>query len=162
MEGTPYHGRLSGEYEVVGLAGEGRGKTAVGQGHLHIAEGQLFAIPLMGGLSQRLSKIYPGLGFAAQTDFDAPFTIEDGRFHTEEARLEGSVLSLLGRGDYFFDTRLDMDVQVQLLRKGQVVDVLRLATVPLTKLLEFHLFGTIKDPRWHPVNLPKELLLIFD
>ena len=162
VEGTPYHGRLSGEYEVVGLAGEGRGKTAVGQGHLHIAEGQLFAIPLMGGLSQRLSKIYPGLGFAAQTDFDAPFTIEDGRFHTEEARLEGSVLSLLGRGDYFFDTRLDMDVQVQLLRKGQVVDVLRLATVPLTKLLEFHLFGTIKDPRWHPVNLPKELLLIFD
>ncbi|MBU1910320.1 MAG: AsmA-like C-terminal region-containing protein, partial [Verrucomicrobia bacterium] len=127
-----------------------------------IEDGTLFQIPLMGELSQWLTRLYPGLGFATQTDFRTNYRIKDGAFHTEDAMLEGAMLSLKGKGDYFFDQRLDVVVQVQPMRDGIVAEAVRLATSPLTKLLEFKLAGTLREPKWRPLNLPKEMFLIFD
>ncbi|HOW98490.1 MAG TPA: AsmA-like C-terminal region-containing protein [Kiritimatiellia bacterium] len=159
---NPYKGRLSADFRLEGRVGEGRGRTALGEGRIRIRDGALFQIPLMGGLSEWLTRLYPGLGFASQTDFRSEFLLQDGAFHTEEALLEGSVLSLKAKGDYRLDRRIDMTVQVQPLRDGVVAEAVRLATSPLTKLLEFKLSGTIADPKWRPVNLPKEMFLIFD
>lgn len=157
-----YKGSLSTDFTVSGVLGVGKGGTVRGEGTLLIEDGYLFQIPLLGGLSQFLSKIYPRLGFATQTDFTSSFVIADSKFHSEDAYLEGTVLSVSGVGDYSFDEKLDVKVQVKLLRKGAIAAVLRLVTFPVTKLLEFHLGGTTKDPKWRPVNLPKELFLIFD
>lgn len=162
LEENPYKGRLSADFRLEGRVGEGRGRTALGEGRIRVEDGELFQIPLMGGLSEWLARIYPGLGFASQTDFRAEYLLRDGAFHTEEALLEGSVLSLKAKGDYRLDRSLDMTVQVQPLRDGVVAEAVRLATSPLTKLLEFKLSGTIADPKWRPVNLPKEMFLIFD
>ena len=160
--GDPYKGSLSGEISFGGVVGKDTCRTVTGQGQLTIKKGHLFQIRLLGGLSQFLSRIYPGLGFAAQTDFTASFKIGNCRIRTDNAFLEGSVLSASGQGDYYFNEELDMNVQVQLLRAGIVASVIRAVTFPVTKLLEFNLSGTLKDPRWRPVNLPKELFLIFD
>lgn len=161
-DSSKYKGELSGEAEVRGIVGEGKGGTVVGRGRLRIKKGTIFQIPLFGGLSQMLSRVYPGLGFATQTDFKSSFTISKRRLRTEDAMLEGSVLSASGQGYYYFNEKLDINVQVQLLRNGAVASVVRLITFPVTKLLEFHLGGHLSDPRWRPVNLPKELFLIFD
>ena len=160
--GDPYKGELSGEAVVSGILGSGTCNTVTGSGHISVRNGHLFQIPLLGGLSQLLSRIYPGLGFAAQTDFAASFKIRNCKVHTDNAFLEGSVLSVSGQGDYYFNETLNVNVQVQLLRAGLVATVIRAVTFPVTKLLEFNLSGTLKDPRWRPVNLPKELFLIFD
>lgn len=160
--GDPYKGSLSAEVSFGGVLGKDTCKTVTGQGHLRIKKGHLFQIRLLGGLSQLLSRIYPGLGFAAQTDFTADFTIGSCKVHTDNAFLEGSVVSVSGQGDYYFNDRINVNVQVQLLRAGIVASVIRAVTFPVTKLLEFNLSGTTKDPHWRPVNLPKELFLIFD
>ncbi|MBU1693363.1 MAG: AsmA-like C-terminal region-containing protein [Verrucomicrobia bacterium] len=157
-----YQGMLSADFRVEGMVGEGRSRTAVGEGWITIEDGTLFQIPLMGELSQWLTRLYPGLGFATQTDFRTNYRIKDGAFHTEDAMLEGAMLSLKGKGDYFFDQRLDVVVQVQPMRDGIVAEAVRLATSPLTKLLEFKLAGTLREPKWRPLNLPKEMFLIFD
>lgn len=162
VEEKPYQGRFSADFRLEGRVGTGRGRTAEGEGKISIEDGALFQIPLMGGLSEWLARIYPGLGFATQTDFHADYRLKDGAFYTEEAMLKGTVLSLKGKGEYHLDQRIDMTVQVQPLREGLVADALRLASSPLTKLLEFKLAGTLSEPKWRPLNLPKELFLIFD
>lgn len=161
-ESKPYEGRLSGAANVSGILGKGRGDTAVGEGRLVVREGHLFEIPLLGGLSKYVSRIYPKLGFLTQTDFKSSFKIGGREVRSEDAYLEGSIVSVSGRGTYAFDHGLDIDVQVQLLRQGPLASVLRLVTFPVTKLLEFHLGGTLENPKWRPINFPKELFLIFD
>ena len=136
--------------------------TATGSGSVAIREGQVLRMPVFGGLSQMLSAIYPGLNFAAQTDFTSDFTIEENKIFMKGAMLGGSVLSVRASGSYAFDQRLDFTVEVKPLRGGPVAAVLRLLTLPVTKLLSFHLGGTLDNPKWRPMNLPKELFLIFD
>ena len=160
--GDPYTGELSVNAVVSGILGSGTCHTVTGSGKITVHQGHLFQIRLLGGLSQLLSRIYPGLGFAAQTDFTAPVTIGNCRVHTDNASLEGAVVSVSGQGDYYFNEKLNVNVQVQLLRAGVVASVIRAVTFPVTKLLEFNLGGTLKEPHWRPVNLPKELFLIFD
>jgi hypothetical protein len=157
-----YTGRLTGNGTVRGIIGQGRGNTVTGEGKIKVAEGRLFQLPLLGGLSRLLSMIYPGLGFATQTAFESSFTIAGGKFHSDDLFLKGTLVSISGQGDYYLDSRLDVNVQVQLLRSGTLASILRLITYPVTKLLEFHLGGNLDQPRWRPVNLPKELFLIFD
>ncbi len=160
--GDLYTGRLTASTIVRGLIGAGRGDTVVGEGRLKITEGHLFQLPLLGGLSSLLSKIYPGFGFATQTAFESSFTVANRKFHSNDAFLKGSLISVSGQGDYYMDSRVDVNAQVQALRSGSLASVLRLITYPVTKLLEFHLGGNLKEPRWRPVNLPKEVFLIFD
>jgi hypothetical protein len=155
-------GELSCSLFVAGFIGEGRGKTATGSGTINIKEGHLFELRVFGELSRILSYIYPGFGSFSQTALTASYVIQDGMVITEDADLEGTVLSLRGKGTYHFNETLDFRVQVMLLRGGPVASVLRLMTFPVTKLLEFRLLGTVAEPRWRPVNLPKELFLIFD
>lgn len=162
FSGDPYKGEISVNAVVSGILGSGTCSTVAGSGNISVHKGRLFQISLLGGLSQLLSRVYPGLGFAAQTDFAAAFEIRDCKVHMDNASLEGSVVSVSGQGDYYFNEKLNVDVQVQLLRAGIVASVIRAVTFPVTKLLEFNLGGSLKDPHWRPVNLPKELFLIFD
>lgn len=162
VQGDIYQGALSVTVAVTGVIGEGKGPTVSGTGRVQIREGALFQVPLLGGLSQILSRVYPRLGFATQTDFSSSVSIADSRVSSDDAHLEGRLISAGAEGCYHFDQRLDVRVHVKLLRRGYVASVLRLVTFPVTKLLEVHLGGTLSDPRWRPQNLPKELFLMFD
>ena len=155
-------GFVSGEFVVSGIVEQVNGPATRGHGRLRVQNGTLFRLPILGGLSRLLSMIYPGLGFASQTDFACTLAIRDGRVITEDARLEGDVISMKADGHYSFDGSVRFNVEVQLLRRGPLAAVLRFITMPVTKLLEFQLSGTLDDPKWRPVNLPKEMFLIFD
>lgn len=150
------------DLQLTGLVSEAIGPATRGSGTLKIEDGALFELRLFGGLSDLLSRIVPGLGIIAQTDMDTAFTIAEQAITTDNLRLSGDVLSLKATGDVEFDGRLDFRAQVQLLRRGPLAVVLRLLTMPVTKLFEFQLTGTLDEPKWRPVNLPKELFLIFD
>ncbi len=72
--------------------------------------------------------------------------------------MQGTVFSAKGAGHYSFAGDLDFRVEVQLLRSGPVAALVRLATLPVTRLLELRLTGTFEEPTWRPVNLnPAEL-----
>jgi hypothetical protein len=153
----PQGGRLSGHFELSGHMGSGQGPTARGTGYIRIRNGRLTEIPLFGDLSKFLSVLVPGLGFVSQGDFRSAFLVRDGYVETEDAELRGDVLSLRGRGRYYFDGRLKFVVEAQLLRHGWVADVFRLLTSPVTRLMEFDLTGTVRQPVWTPRNFPEQL-----
>ncbi|MBI3986734.1 MAG: hypothetical protein HY343_07435 [Lentisphaerae bacterium] len=152
-------GKSSAHLALSGRIGEGQGKTATGEGWVKVSEGQIFQIPLFGGLSDILAKFIPGLGaMMRQTDARADIRVREGKVLSKEILVEGDVLSLNGKGVCSLAGDLDYDVQVKLLRKHTLAgDVARLVTFPVSKLLECHLGGTLGSPRWRPLRLPKEL-----
>ena len=151
-------GTVDGTARVGGYIGKGMGPTATGGGHVDVRGGLLFQTKLFSGLSAILSKILPDFTLFAQTDASGDFAIRNSRVASRNVQLQGTVFSVKAAGDYGFDTSLDFRVEVQLLRSGPVAALVRLATLPVTRLLEFRLTGTFEDPRWRPVNLnPAEL-----
>ena len=158
-----YHGKLSADFYIEGFAGNGNSSSVNGYGQINIYDGHLFQIPLFGGLSDILTKIIPGLSFVlCQTDASASVIIQDGKIHSDDILIEGDIFSLQAKGDCYFDGRLDVSVYFTLLRKHTLAgEVLRIITLPISMMLEFHLGGTIQSPQWRPARLPKEMFLTF-
>lgn len=159
-----YRGYLSAQLKLDGFLDDPGGQTATGQGWINIGGGRLFQIPLFGGLSEFLGHIVPGLSLIMrQTDARASFVIKDGKLHSNNIVIEGEVITLTCSGDYHFNGDLDFAVQVKLLKKNTLVGgILQIAMAPVTKMLEFRLTGTFKEPHWRPAYLPKEMFFIFD
>lgn len=159
---TPYRGRLSLDLALSGLLkdreGAPRSDSYQGQGRIEIREGALFRIPLLLGLSELLSKIVSGFGYASQSDFSADFVIGDGKISSEELFLQGNVLSIAGPGSYRFAGRkISANLKIHLLKEGILSDALKVILWPIRKLIEVQLTGTLENPDWQPKNLPKEI-----
>jgi hypothetical protein len=153
-------GHLAGVVEVRGPASTNIWSTMEGEGWLTISDGRVFSLPIFGGFSDIMRKLVPGLDFVLrQSDAKAEFDIARGRWHSERISIKGDVLSLTGRGNYHFDGRLDFRVRVTLLREHTLVaKILSALTYPLSKLFEFRLKGTVREPVWYPVNFSGDML----
>ncbi len=162
IDGDSYRGDFDGQLVLSGRFGEGRGDTIKGRGHAQITDGLLFQIPLFGGLSKLLARLYPRLGFASQTDFKTRFHIKDRKIHVDHFVLEGAFLSVQGSGDYHFNETLDFFIEVLPLGESKLADWIRKLTFPATQLLKFRLGGTLRDPEWRPDNWPQELFDMLD
>lgn len=151
-------GTLDATAKIGGYVGTGNGPLATGAGHVDVRGGLLFQTKLFSGLSAILSKIIPDFTLFAQTDASGDFTIRNSRISSKDIQLQGTVFGVKATGDYRFDGALDYRVEVQLLRGGPIAAIVRLATLPVTRLLEFRLTGNFEDPKWRPINLnPAEL-----
>lgn len=152
---TPPTGIVNLELSLAGLLDAADLGGLRGEGHLAVTNGQLHKARLFGGLSSLLSTLSPDLGYASQTELDLPFTIADGRLHSPKVLLGGEWVSAKGKGSYnLLDRQLDYLVEVQLLKKGLVADAVRLITLPVTKLFQIQLKGTLEKPEWRTANLP--------
>lgn len=153
---TGHEGRLSFSLNLAGPHPDTPLWTNwVGAGSLRIKDGRLLTIPLFGGLSTLLGKIYPGLGFSEQNLAEATFIFRDGGMYTDDLKLEGGMVSLAARGRYTWDDRLDFKVQVRPFRDGSVASAVRLVTLPLSKLLEFKVKGSLGNPLWQDDPSPE-------
>jgi hypothetical protein len=146
-------GDLYGKVQIAGMIGEGQGRTVTGSGRAEIRNGFLMESKLFAGLSFLLGKLLPDFSAFAQTAAGGDFSIRNSRIHSKDIRLEGTVFSVKAEGSFGFDNTLDYVAEVQLLRGGMVASLVRLATMPVTRLLEFRLGGTLSDPTWKPENL---------
>jgi len=149
-------GELSGTLVFAGLAEPDWRESISGQGLVHIRDGQVFQIPLLGGLSQLLGRLYPTLGFAVQTDASATFKMGERRIRSDDIRIEGNLLSLRAYGSYHLDDRLNFQVQIQPLRRGRLVEAVRWVTYPVSRLLQFRLTGSLRQPAWTVDVWPRE------
>ena len=151
-------GTLDATARIGGFVGKGTGPSVTGAGHVEVRGGLLFQTRLFSGLSTFLAKIIPDFTLFAQTDARGDYTIRNSRVTSRNIVLQGTVFSVKAAGDYAFNGGLDYRVEVQLLRGGPVAALVRLATLPVTRLLEFRLTGSFEEPSWRPVNLdPSEL-----
>ena len=66
-----------------------------GDGSLRVEDGHVFAIPILGPLSEIINKIIPGAGFQTARLATADFTVGDERINTKNLKVEGAGFSLL-------------------------------------------------------------------
>ena len=146
-------GDLYGKGQVAGMIGSGQGRTVTGSGEAEIKNGFLMESKLFAGLTALLGRLLPDFSAFAQTEASGDFSIRNSRIHSRDIRLEGTVYSIKAEGSFGFDNSLDYVAEVQLLRGGMVASLVRLATMPVTRLLEFRLGGMLSEPTWKPENL---------
>ncbi len=161
-EGEGFEGLVTSSFSLRGIAGEEWREHIEGDGRVRIRDGHVFQIPLLGGLSQILGRIYPGLGFATQTDLRTEYEVGDRRVHMDDIRIEGNILSIRGWGHYHLDDDLNFRVQVEPLRRGFLVDAVRFLTFPVSRILQLRLRGTLEEPRWRIEAIPRELMDLFE
>jgi len=112
-------------------------------------------------LSEILSKLIPGFGYASQSDLDTKVAIANQKAELSDVKLLGDVLSAKGRVTYHFDHRIDGKLKIELFKKGLITDIVRLITSPISFFLEVKLSGTTDKPEWRLQKIPKELQGIF-
>ena len=136
-------GRMGGTYDFDGLGDKAR--TMHGSGKIQVTEGDVFAIPIFGPLSELIGHIIPGTGYSVAHNANADFTIKDGVAHTEDFKVSGDLFGMVGHGDiHFLDDKLDFDVRINANVPGGVV------LLPVYKLFEYKGDGSLSKPNWHP------------
>jgi hypothetical protein len=136
------HGQLSGSYDFTGFGSDAR--KMQGSGKVEVTNGDVFAIPVFGPLSEILNQILPGSGYSIARKAAASFTIKDGIIHTDDFEVAGKLFSMLGHGDiHFLDDKLAFDVRLSASGPG-------LLLAPVYKLFEYTGEGSLKKPEWHP------------
>ena len=136
-------GRMSGTYEFDGLGDNAR--VMHGSGKIQVTEGDVFAIPIFGPLSELIGHIIPGTGYSVAHNANAEFTIKDGVAHTDDFKVSGDLFGMVGHGDvHFLDDKLDFDVRINANIPGGIV------LAPVYKLFEYKGEGSLSKPNWHP------------
>lgn len=136
------HGQLNGTYAFTGLGSDARSMR--GSGKIEVTNGDVFAIPVFGPLSQILNTVVPGTGYSIARKANANFTIQNGIIHTDDFDAAGKLFSMLGRGDiHFLDDKLDFDLRMDAHGPGALL-------TPVYKLFEYVGEGSLNHPNWHP------------
>jgi hypothetical protein len=145
-KGKPVTGLLSAHGK---LEGSGTDLSMLtGSGNFSIGDGILWQAPIFGIFSQIL-------GDTKATDAKATFTIENEAFKTSDLEIAAGVFTAEARGQLNFNGDVNFRVKAKFLRNWLGIGWLGQI---LGEILEYKVGGTISNPKYQPVNLPKELL----
>jgi hypothetical protein len=135
-------GQLNGSYDFKGFGSDAR--QMHGTGKVEVTNGNVFAIPIFGPLSEILNTVVPGSGYSIARKATASFSIKDGVIHTDDFDAAGGLFGIVGHGDiHFLDDKLDFEVRLNANGPGVLL-------TPMYKLFEYVGEGSLKKPNWHP------------
>ncbi|PYK79674.1 MAG: hypothetical protein DME38_06230 [Verrucomicrobia bacterium] len=135
-------GSMNGHYDWTGNGSDARSMS--GKGEVDVHNGDVFAIPLFGPLSDILNKLMPGIGYRVARKANMSFSIKDGVIRTPDFRVDAGVFGMVGQGNaHFLDDKIDFDVRIDASGAG-------IFLTPLYKFFEYKAEGSLKKPDWHP------------
>jgi len=148
-------GRLSGLLIITNANTEDKFSWQ-GNGAAKLQNGLIWSLPVFGILSKPLDSIKPGLGSSRFSEGTATFVITNGVMFSKTLAMRAATIRLHYGGTVDFDGRLDTRVEAQLFRDTWVIGPL-LSTVllPISKLFEYHVTGTLNEPKTETVYIPK-------
>jgi hypothetical protein len=136
-------------------------RTWAGFGHANLHDGLLWDIPIFGILSPVLNTVSPGLGSLRATDAATKFTITNGVIYTDSFEMRSTMMRLDYTGTVDLKQNVHARVIAQLLRDTWVVGpVVSTVLWPVSKLFEYKITGTLKNPKSEPVYVVPKLLLL--
>ena len=141
-------GAMSGKFGFTARIGEE--EKMRGSGSIRVEDGHVFAIPLLGPLSDIIDRIIPKAGYQTARLATADFRMGDEKISTDNLVIEGSGFSLFGNGDiYFMKDRMDMSVRIN--ARG----IPGIVLFPVSKLFEYVSTGSVSNPEWKPKIIPR-------
>jgi hypothetical protein len=155
-----FEGRLSGLF-IVTSAYSQDWRTCMGYGYADLRDGLIWDEPVFGILSPFLNAVSPGLGNSRATDATARFFMTNGVISTDTLDIHAAMLHLRYDGTVDLQGNLKAHLSAELLRDvpgiGSVVNFL---TAPVTKIFEYKVGGTLQQPKYKPVYIPKFLIFM--
>ncbi len=151
-------GKLDAEMQLLGNMYDSA--SIVGVGKISIEHSDIFKIPLFSGFFQYIGNIIPGIqSLFQESSLEAKFNVADNKFLFRELRVNGDLFSLRASGDVSFNGKLNFHVQLTLLKKETLVGtIVQFVLTPISKALELKLEGSIDEPLWRPIFIPRELM----
>lgn len=141
-------GKLNGSFAFSGLHDFTR--AIDGKGTIHVADGNVFAIPIFGPFSGILNEVLPGTGYNVARKGTCTFEMRDGVISTNDLVMEGRGFSIFGKGKlYILEDRMDFFARIN--AQGLPGKFL----TPISHLLEYVSDGSLAKPLWRPRRLPK-------
>lgn len=132
-----------------------------GEGWVSLRDGLLWDIPMLGLFSPILSSIIPGLGNSRADQGNASFTIQDSVFHTRDLEIRSPPVRLKYEGTIDFAGRVNAQVEAAFFGDTVVIGpLLRWAMLPVSKVFEYKVTGTLGRPRSEPLYMVPRLLLM--
>src|SRR5215471_8007895 len=129
-------GSMKGRYDWTGNGSDARSMS--GKGEVEVRNGDVFAIPLFGPLSDILNKLMPGIGYRVARKANMSFTIKDGVIRTPDFHVDAGVFGMVGQGNaHFLDDKIDFDVRIDASGAGIFLN-------PLYKFFEYKAEGSLK------------------
>ncbi len=139
-------GRLDGFCAFTSRGGDVR--TLRGDGELSIAEGNVFAIPFLGPLSEILNKLVPGMGYSRARKANATFSMAEGILTNKDLLVTASGFSMFGGGRIWLtEDKIDYDIRINAQGLPGVL------LFPVSKLLEYRANSRFTKPDWRPKAL---------
>ena len=128
-----------------------------GTGTASLIKGNIFSIPILGPLSPMISGVLdkPRAGYSVAQSATINFLSEQGIIKILNFQALTPSFILNGKGT-IDGVRDDLDLEVEMNARGP----LRLVGWPISKLLRYKGEGTLKDPKWKPVNFSIPLNII--
>ncbi len=162
MRGQPLEDAPEGDLDVAFVVDTSSRKDQPversGHGKISIRDGRIFSLPIFGGLTELLVKYVPGVDFLLrQQEMDVDFVVTGDRVHSEGISLGGDIFTFAASGDLYLDGRLHYDGQIKLFKGHTLVGkVAHFFVLPISKLFEFELRGTVSAPSWRLSNFSRE------
>lgn len=132
-----------------------------GGGRARLRDGLLWDIPMFGIFSPALNAVSPGLGSSRATDAAGKFIITNGVVYTDDLEIRLAMSRLQYVGSFDLKQNVNARITAQLLRNTPGVGLLVTAVLwPVSKLFEYQVTGTLKDPKTTPLHdVPKVLMM---
>jgi hypothetical protein len=132
-----------------------------GHGSIRVHDALLWDIKLFGVFSPILNAIAPGAGDSRAHEASASFVITNGTLATDNLEIRSSGFRLLYRGSINLEKRINARMEAHLLRDTPLFGhVLSWVLIPLDKLFEYRVTGTLDKPVTKPLYIPKAILML--
>jgi hypothetical protein len=134
-----------------------------GYGNVTLRDGLIWNFPVFGVFSPVLNGIYPGMGNSRATAATGHFRISNSVVHSDDLDIRTTGMRLQYRGNVDLEGRVNARAEGSLLRDMPIVGTV-VSTVfwPVTKLFEYKVTGTLKEPKTEPLYfIPKIVLFPF-
>ena len=152
-DGHPVSGLMKSHLQ---FQGRGTDLAALrGTGTVEIADAVLWEVPLFGVFSKILDDIAPGLGVSKATNAKATFQIRDTALHTDDLQISAGAFTLEAHGKVGLEGQLDFRAQARILK---AIPGINIATALISKFFEYKVGGSLADPNYRPLYLPKEIM----
>lgn len=129
-----------------------------GRAEAKIRNGAITRVPLFAGLTDFIARNVVGVDLLVmQSDADLSMTATNGLATIERLSVDGNMMSMVARGKWRIDTP-EMPVegvaQVRFFHSRSLMGYLaRIVTLPVSKLMEFRIYGPIRQPKWDYIGL---------
>lgn len=151
-------GRLSVKGEIRGNLATNTLASLSGTATAKLRGAAITRIPLFAGLTDFLARNVAGVDLLVmQSDSDMELSVTNGLVTVDRLTVDGNMLSIVSRGKWRIDSP-DLPVegvaQVRFFHSRSVMGFLaRIVTIPVSKLMEFRVYGPINKAKWEYIGL---------